>query len=177
MAHIGTSVRQCTVWADSLSRLTPLPGERKPFATCLGEGLDLIRQVPSLSAKPGQSHPASRRGPGASVCCWPVGSVAPTCRPESPHTRGTCSEAGENRVPGTSGMDSGTSEEACLSVVIHAHSQFENRSRRKASRGLPLVRCFTGHNHATFQIRFLVPVSFARWSPAILRETSGETSY
>ena len=31
--------------------------------------------------------------------------------------------------------------------TVHAHSQFENRSRRKASQGLPLVRCFTGHNH------------------------------
>ena len=70
------------------------------------------------------------------------------------------------------GMDSGISEEACLSVVIHAHSQFENRSRRKASQGLPLVRCFTGHNH----FRFGSSV-FARRSPAILRETSEETSY
>lgn len=53
---------------------------------------------------------------------------------------------------------------------IHAHSQFENRSRRKASRGLPLVRCFTGHNHVPW-------LGSARRSPAILRETSEETSY
>lgn len=31
--------------------------------------------------------------------------------------------------------------------VCRAHSQFENRSRREASPGLPLMRCFTGHNH------------------------------
>lgn len=31
--------------------------------------------------------------------------------------------------------------------VCRAHSQFENRSRSKNSPGLPLMRCFTGHNH------------------------------
>lgn len=73
--------------------------------------------------------------------------------------------------PGRAGTDSGASEEACLGVVnIHAHSQFENRSRRKASQGLPLVRCFTGHNHVPW-------LGSARRSPAILRETSEETSY
>jgi len=35
-----------------------------------------------------------------------------------------------------------------LSLVCHAHSQFENRLRREASPGMPLVRCFTRHNHS-----------------------------
>jgi hypothetical protein len=31
--------------------------------------------------------------------------------------------------------------------VCHAHSQFENRLRARKPPGLPLMRCFTGHNH------------------------------
>ena len=52
--------------------------------------------------------------------------------------------------------------------LCHAHSQFENRLRRKAFPQKPLMRCFTGRNHSAVD---------EHSNPAILRETSRETSY
>ena len=41
-------------------------------------------------------------------------------------------------------------------LTIHAHSQFEDRSRGGAPRGWPLMRCFTGRNHcSTFFLMLL----------------------